>query len=477
MGSSDPATSRAIARAVKAGKMRKLAPRLYSSNVKDHPEEIIKRNIYQVLSGLFPNSLISHRSVFDNLATAANIFLTTTYARTISLPGVTIHCLKGHFAQSDDAAIMNISMSSLPRAFLENLQITRGARNSKVLPRIELEQRLDDYLKNKGEEGLNKLRDQARETAKSLEMDREFRELEKIIGALLGSRNANTLSTAVAKAASAGMSYDAKRVELFNLLWALLRTRTFPLHADTIKNQDAFDVRAFFDAYFSNFIEGTRFGVEEAQDIAFQKRIPKYRPEGKDILGTFDLLRNQTRIKKTPSTFDEFVTILQERHQAILVAHPEKGPGRFKWENNLAGTTTFVDKAQVVGTLAEGFKLYSSLERGLSRAIFMMFLIAEVHPFMDGNGRIARAMMNAELLAANECPIIIVNNYRDDYLGALRKLTRKSLPDAYVRMMVRAQIFTAQVDYSTFQIALDQLKAANAFADPGDGSLKFIETE
>ena len=29
-----------------------------------------------------------------------------------------------------------------------------------------------------------------------------------------------------------------------------------------------------------------------------------------------------------------------------------------------------------------------------------MFLISEVHPFDDGNGRIARVMMNAELVSA-----------------------------------------------------------------------------
>ena len=32
----------------------------------------------------------------------------------------------------------------------------------------------------------------------------------------------------------------------------------------------------------------------------------------------------------------------------------------------------------------------------------MMFLIAEVHPFADGNRRTARIMMNAELAAAGE---------------------------------------------------------------------------
>jgi Fic family protein len=36
-----------------------------------------------------------------------------------------------------------------------------------------------------------------------------------------------------------------------------------------------------------------------------------------------------------------------------------------------------------------------------------MFLISEVHPFDDGNGRVARAFMNAELVAAGHCRILI----------------------------------------------------------------------
>ena len=31
-----------------------------------------------------------------------------------------------------------------------------------------------------------------------------------------------------------------------------------------------------------------------------------------------------------------------------------------------------------------------------------MFLVSEAHPFADGNGRTARIMMNAELIAAGQ---------------------------------------------------------------------------
>jgi Fic family protein len=32
----------------------------------------------------------------------------------------------------------------------------------------------------------------------------------------------------------------------------------------------------------------------------------------------------------------------------------------------------------------------------------MMFLVSEVHPFTDGNGRVGRVLMNAESTAAGE---------------------------------------------------------------------------
>jgi len=43
----------------------------------------------------------------------------------------------------------------------------------------------------------------------------------------------------------------------------------------------------------------------------------------------------------------------------------------------------------------------------------MMFMISEVHPFNDGNGRIACVMMNAELVRADQSHIIIPTVFRE----------------------------------------------------------------
>ena len=43
-----------------------------------------------------------------------------------------------------------------------------------------------------------------------------------------------------------------------------------------------------------------------------------------------------------------------------------------------------------------GFEMYRTLDTPSRRAAFIHFLVSEVHPFADGNGRVPRMMMNAE---------------------------------------------------------------------------------
>jgi hypothetical protein len=43
-----------------------------------------------------------------------------------------------------------------------------------------------------------------------------------------------------------------------------------------------------------------------------------------------------------------------------------------------------------------------------------MFLVAEVRPFTDGNGRVGREMMNAELVAGHQAKIIVPTGFRSD---------------------------------------------------------------
>ena len=104
-----------------------------------------------------------------------------------------------------------------------------------------------------------------------------------------------------------------------------------------------------------------------------------------------------------------------------------------------------------------------------------MFLVSEVHPFLDGNGRMARVMMNAELSSKGLSKIIIPNVFREDYIISLKKFTNQRMPDAYVRMLLRAYEFSSTIYGENIDEMENYLLKCDAFQEPKEGKLKFIK--
>lgn len=131
-----------------------------------------------------------------------------------------------------------------------------------------------------------------------------------------------------------------------------------------------------------------------------------------------------------------------------------------------AGSTVFVAPDLVEGTLLRGFELVRALPDPFQRAVFVMFLVTEVHPFDDSNGRVARIMMNPELVRADRRRIVIPTVFRNDYVSALKALSHNRAPEALIRSLTFAQRYTHAVDFGEWDRALGQLRATNAFVDP-----------
>jgi hypothetical protein len=160
---------------------------------------------------------------------------------------------------------------------------------------------------------------------------------------------------------------------------------------------------------------------------------------------------------------------LAAAHAEILAARPDKRPGQFKEEANRAGQTTFVAPDLARGTLRQGIAMARGLEAPFARAAMLMFVLSEVHPFDDGNGRIARAFMNAELISGGQRRILIPTAFRDDYLTGLRTLSRQRHPDVYLQILDYAQEYTWRIDFSDYDAALAVLTGTGAFEE-GEGS-------
>jgi Fic/DOC family protein len=146
---------------------------------------------------------------------------------------------------------------------------------------------------------------------------------------------------------------------------------------------------------------------------------------------------------------------------------PDKRPGLFKEAANRAGDPLFVLPGLVAGTLRAGWEELASLDTAFERAVYMMFLVSEVHPFDDGNGRLARVMMNAELAARSQSRVVIPTVFRDDYLGGLRQMTRQHQPGVLIKALRYAHDYTARIDFSALTDATGVLRETNAFNEPG----------
>jgi hypothetical protein len=228
--SSDPDVSHQISRLVKQQRLRKIAPRLYTTNLIDSPEAIVKRNILSILNWRFPKAVISHRSACEMRITQGGaFFITGNYARKITdLPGVTIYMLKGPAADTKDMVYGKMFIASEYRWMLENMQASRKQEEeSKTLPVAVIERKLESVLVAGGEEQLNQYRDTLRATAERLGMMTEFAKINVLVSALLNTHSAQVLTTPSVKAAVAGLPYDEKRLVLFEKLYDELQRQHF----------------------------------------------------------------------------------------------------------------------------------------------------------------------------------------------------------------------------------------------------------
>jgi hypothetical protein len=213
-------------------------------------------------------------------------------------------------------------------------------------------------------------------------------------------------------------------------------------------------------------VEGTKFAIEEARDIVMHSTLMSSRPkDSHDILGVFRLAMNTPYRDSPPTSGSAFIEGLERWHVEMLRMRPEVNPGKIKMVDNFAGTTQFVGPAFVRGTLAEGSQLALTAPEGMARAIYYAFLVSEIHPFEDGNGRLSRLVMNSELTRVGLNRIIIPTLFHPQYVDCARLLTRSNEPEGFVSSLAKMANWSVQFDYSDLDGLIAALKKSNALEE------------
>lgn len=456
---------------VARGELTRLARGIYTTDVESDPSDAVRRGWREIVGRRFPGAVVTDRSAKWAQPHLGYLFVASGREAVLELPGITVVSRKGPGPIEGDIAMgAGVHLASRPRALLDNTRPTRkrGERPPATLARAELADWIDHLCAVDGPEVVSGYRDAAETLADQLGASaKRVETLNELVGAALGTR-ASTSGSAAMRARAAGVPFDQSRVTRFELLAEYLRgvVSTHPaLPQDAARRATL----PFWEAYFSNFIEGTEFTPDEAERIVFDHEVPEARPDdAHDILGTYQLVADETELRRRTASADEFVDVLREWHRIILGGRPDKRPGEFKRAPNQAGSTTFVAPDLVEGTLRRGYEILDTLATPTQRGAFVAFLVAEVHPFDDGNGRLARAVMNAEYVAGGEQRAVVTTISRNDYLRALRRLTRQDQPDLFVTYLERVRRWTGRMDWSSREGARTQLDRTNAFVDAND---------
>ena len=475
-------------RAVAEKRLRRLAPRLYTADLSSEPAEIVGENLWSILGHLLPGAVIVDRSAAeDGRVTGGYLFVAHSRRKNpIRLPGVEVWIRKARPIDEpieDPLWAEGLRISSPARTLVDNMAVSRGRgeRPSRTLSPGELE----DWLARKslvwGPHRTQRLRDDALKIAEAWGASDRAGVIDRLFAQLAGREPPRPSAGRYFSAVASGRAWDERRVEVFQRVAKGLVEYDDPDLPDWLPAEESPGELPFFESYFSNYIEGTIFTVNEARQIVETQEPPATRPaDGHDILGTYNCVADPVGRKAVSEDVEEIMQYLRSRHEAIMSAgRPEYLPGRWKQQPNQAGNYMFVAPELVESTIYQGFKLAPSVPSGFRRSMFVMFVTLEVHPFTDGNGRVARVMMNAELSAANRARIVIPSVYRSEYLGAIRRVSNTDGKDItrLVRVMSFAWRWTAAMPWEDRAATEGQLEATNALLDPDNTSLGGVRLE
>lgn len=467
---SSAASRPTIAQGRREGRIIRLAAGVWSADVHSAPEDIVAENLWRIIAKFCPDAVIVDRTAARGGLIDAGIVTVATDARATSLelPGVTVLVRPRAGHPSDTPWAAGLRGSTPARALVDNLAESRGrnGRPGRTLTRAELE----DWVAQKrlawGADRFAMLERDALRVAKDLDADPA--EVRELFGAVSGAAAGSPARGQFARAALDGRAWDARRVRMFNsAIEQLQHLDTEPLGPPLEDGE-----LPFYEAYFSNYIEGTEFTIEEAREIIETQTPPARRAaDGHDILGTHRCVVDPIGRAATDDDAEKVIELARSRHRTVMAGRPDIGPGQFKDRRNRAGATEFVEPDLTYGTLLEGLRLASRVPSGFCRAVYVMSVLSEVHPFTDGNGRVGRLMMNAELSAAGLCRVVVPTVLRNEYIAALRRFSNQDGDlAALIPVLLLAWRWTAAMPWTDRSAVDAQMVATNALVDSTDAA-------
>jgi Fic family protein len=176
--------------------------------------------------------------------------------------------------------------------------------------------------------------------------------------------------------------------------------------------------------YNSNAIENSTLTLEETEKILLQIELDRYITE-REIFETKNLARVVGYIDKRAKEQELTLKVILSLHEMLISNIRDDVAGRFRSENEFVRVGSHIAPAprEVTGRLEKMLAEYNanSHENIIKRLARLHLTFENIHPLVDGNGRIGRFLMNA-LLASGGYPWTIIRlSERERYMSALER--------------------------------------------------------
>jgi Fic family protein len=175
--------------------------------------------------------------------------------------------------------------------------------------------------------------------------------------------------------------------------------------------------------YNSNAIEGNTLTLSETKVVLEGITIG-----GKSVTEHLETINHKEAIEYLENLIKEKKDLtewtLKNIHQLILKEIDDDNAGKYRNENvTISGATHIPPNHMIVSDLMQ--KLFAEYDREWNdyhpviKACLLHGELVKIHPFVDGNGRTARLILNFELMKYGYTPVVITKDRRAEYYEAL----------------------------------------------------------
>lgn len=195
--------------------------------------------------------------------------------------------------------------------------------------------------------------------------------------------------------------------------------------------------------YNSNAIEGNTLTLQETalvlQGVTIDKKPLKDHLEAVGYKEAFQYIEELAKQDKDLSEYD-----IKSIHNLVLADHPEDR-GTFRRVNvRIAGALTNPVQPYLIEPkieeLLNNYKVWSETMHIVERVAIFHLQFESIHPFIDGNGRTGRLIMNLQLIKEGLPAINIKFADRKKYYDAFDEYSRTGSTEAMINLVGEAVI-------------------------------------